>query len=1351
MRRISGLYCLLFVTKLMFSHQGLGSSPSEKQSMVRFTENKSQWEKQVLYRAQLDGGSIWLEKNKLIYSFYDKDTYRNIHGNPKNKVPSAIKAAGFHVELINANPAVKVSAKNPYPDYANYFIGKDPSKWASNTRIFHELNYEEVWNGVRMQIIGKENSVKYNFYVTPNASTEQIKLFYYGLENIRIKNGELILETGLGEIKEGKPYAYQIINGKEVVVPCNYLLNKKTIGFDFPKGYDKNYELIIDPVLVFACSSGSTADNFGMTATYDDEGHLYSGGICFDQGFPVVNPYDGTYNSLVQYGQMDIVITKYDSTGAFLRYSTYIGGAMDAEVVNSLITDAQGNLYFYGVTASADFPTTGGAYDQTFNGGKRVRFYYNGAFFEHGTDIVIGKLSAGGNVLMGATYLGGSRNDGLNYSRDSTFVGNVLPYGAVYQPSYDTLMYNYGDNNRGEIMLDAANNIYIAASTHSSDFPIINGFDNTLGGFQDAIVAKLDNSLSTLIWSTYLGGNKNDAGYGIAVDAANNVFVTGGTSSSGLGTTNAYQATYIGGKADAYIAKINPNGNVLTHFTYFGTTLYDQSYFVQLDNNSNVYIFGQNQGPLTVINATYSSPNGRQFIAKFDSTLSTLAYRTVFGNGTSNINLSPSAFLVDCTENIYLSGWGGNILSGVPMNNMPLTTNAYQPTTDGFNFYLMVIQKNAQSLLYATYFGGAQSHEHVDGGTSRFDKKGIVYQSVCAGCGGFDDFPVTPGAWPTSVYGSNINQSTNCNNGTFKFNFEYTQPVAIAATNTNSGCAPLTVQFTNSSLSYNVFLWDFGNNDTTSLIQNPTHTFTSPGTYTVTLLVESNICAVGMDTTRTIITVHPSPTAGITANLQPCSNTVNFTNTSTGNPTSYNWNFGNGQNSTSASPPPVTYTPGTYTVILNATSNPGNCSDTAALVVTTNIIPVTSDGDTAFCPGGTAQLNASGGGTYSWAPATGLSNTSAPNPTASPSSSTNYTVTVTQTDPLGNSCPTAQTVSVTVNPQVNANFTQSSNQCGNTFSFTDGSTGGANNWLWNFGDGFTSTQQNPLHSYMNPGTYTVTLIANNTFGCPDTIQGIVSIANFTPIFVTPASTICNGNSVQLTASGGISYTWTPSSGLSATNIPNPVASPTATTNYSVTILQVNSLGDTCISTLQTTVTVPAFTPTQLQAAANPTMITSGQSSQITTSYPGTGTILWTPPYMLSDSSSFNPVATPLHTTTYTGVITDPWGCQFPLAPVTIYVITDKCDESVYVPNAFTPNNDGNNDVLYVRSNHLTKIYFAVYNRWGQLVFETEDISKGWDGTYNGMKADPGVFGYYLRYSCDNSKNGFKKGNVTLIR
>ncbi|HWY33463.1 MAG TPA: hypothetical protein VNX68_02380, partial [Nitrosopumilaceae archaeon] len=260
----------------------------ESGSLIRFTENKNQWNKVILYRAQLDGGALWMQKDALTYSFYDKMAYRRNHMR-SDDVPEEIRISGFDVKFIGANPEVTIKGSDPAKDYTNYFIGNNSSHWGTNARNFNRIQYTDLWKNINLEALGDDNSLKYNFYVKPGGNPKNIKLNYGRAESVSLKNKSLVVQTKLNEIVEHPPYAYQIINGEKKDVPCEYELKKNTLSFSFPDGYNKEYELIIDPVLVFACSSGSLADNFGMTATYDEHGNLYSGGTAFANGFPVVN------------------------------------------------------------------------------------------------------------------------------------------------------------------------------------------------------------------------------------------------------------------------------------------------------------------------------------------------------------------------------------------------------------------------------------------------------------------------------------------------------------------------------------------------------------------------------------------------------------------------------------------------------------------------------------------------------------------------------------------------------------------------------------------------------------------------------------------------------------------------------------------------------------------------------------------------------------------------------------------------------------------------------------------------------------------------------------------------------
>lgn len=1358
MNRLLFIVAFAFICYNGFSQQVI--TPHDHPG-VTFTENVGQWENKIRFRAMLDGGALFLENNKLTFHFYDKNKARQFHFNKTVPIDGRVKTHAYYVlfEGCNDNSPIDKMQKGNY--YENYFIDKDQSKWKGGVSNYHQLWYRNLYNNIDYEILTSANNIKYNFHVKPSGNVNDIKLKYEGIDNIQIKKGVLIIKPDINELFEQKPYAYQLIDGVIKEVPCNFVLKNNIVSYNFPKGYNKNYELIIDPLLVFAAQSGSTADNFGMTATYDAHGNLYSGGIIFNIGYPTtIGAYSSSFFGPELYGNTDVVITKYNSTGTSLLYSTYFGGTQ-TETVNSLIIDKNDNLCFYGVTSSSDFPTTNSAYDNTYNGGSLIFFYNNGHRFNYGTDIYVAKLSSNGNSLLGCTYIGGSENDGINHTdKYIRYLWQQPPPSTnndtLPEPRYDSLQFNYGDHSRGEIQIDANNNIYVASSTRSANFPTVNSFDNTLGGKQDGVVFKFNSNLSTLLFSSFIGGSNTESGNGIIIDNTSDVYVTGGTTSPDFPfTAGGYQSTYQGGKADGYVLRISPTGNTVLNGTYFGTPSYDQSYFIQSDKQQNIYIYGQSLGNMPIISAVtsptvFNVPKTHQFISRFNKTLTTINMSTVFGHDTLYTDISPSAFSVDKCSNIYLSGWGSSLFRQATLSNMPLMLPT-QSTTDGSDFYFMGLDSNASTLKYGSYFGGNLSREHVDGGTSRFDPLGKIYQSVCAGCGGNDDFPVTPGAWPCispadCPPGPNFN--SNCNNGVIKIDFELLVAVSTINTNTLSGCAPLTVNFTNASPG-NSYLWYLQNNDTTSVIANPSVTYTNPGTYSVSLVIYTPGSCNIKDSAITFVTVFPNPVSAFTTTYSSCSNTIATTNNSIGSGT-YNWDWGDSSPTSTLTAPSHTYTAnGTYTVAHTISSIDGCTSKSTETISVFNFVSTVSSG--TICFGANTTLTATGGTDYLWSPSSLTSNSISANPVTSPTSTTIFTVQI-DNNSQGYLCSQTLTTQVVVHPKITSTYTYNIGACSNNVQFTDASFTNPINWAWSFGDGNHSTTQSPLYFYSVAGTYTTSLISTNSFGCKDTSSQVIILPFFTPISVNSTISKCELDTVQLTATGGVKYFWQPSQTLSNSTIYNPLAFPNTPTVYTLTISSLKGL-DTCVSVLTTSVGIYPFSYNTSSITVNPSTLTLGQSAQVTLNdLPINSSVTVVPDAHVSITGNNTFEVTPTKSGEYTIYAIDEGNCTHKLKTIYVYVLVDECNEGiVYLPTGFTPNNDGANDILYIRSNFITEVYLTIYDRWGEKLFETNDITKGWDGTYKGKPLDQGVYGYYMTFTCNNGEQSFKKGNITLTR
>ncbi len=432
--------------------------------------------------------------------------------------------------------------------------------------------------------------------------------------------------------------------------------------------------LIIDPQVIFCSFSGSTADNWGFTATYGPDGSMYGGGIVFNGGSFPVSP--GAFQTTFQggggsgTGPIDIGIIKLSPDGSTRMYATYIGGSGN-EQPHSLIVDNQGNLILAGRTNSPNYPlrNPNSSASQIGSGG--------------GFDIVVTKLNATGTDLIGSKKIGGSSDDGVNISPTR---------------GLQSLQRNYGDDGRSEVILDGAGNVYVASCTQSTNFPATAGaFQTTFGGgAQDGVVLKLTPDLGTLTFASYLGGNANDAAYVLSLAPNGDIYVAGGTESLNLlpgtqlgtvGPANHFTGNNnTSSPIDGFIAVISNNGNSVIRSTYIGTSNIDQIFGIQFDNKGFPYIMGQTTGAWPIQNATYSNAGGKQFIVKLQPDLSAFVYSTAFGSGAITPNISPIAFLVDRCENVYISGWGGSIGSGnifqsAGTTGLPVTPDAVKGNT----------------------------------------------------------------------------------------------------------------------------------------------------------------------------------------------------------------------------------------------------------------------------------------------------------------------------------------------------------------------------------------------------------------------------------------------------------------------------------------------------------------------------------------------------------------------------------------------------------------------------------------------------------------------------------------------
>ncbi len=1161
-----------------------------------FIENKGQWQKEILFKSQFQGGNLWIQQHKMLFHLADYSNYQKAHANFKENNENSQKYTqdAIHLNFLGSNEIKSIQKEKAIDSYYNFFLGKDKSKWQGNVKAYYEATLKDLYSGIDLKLIEEKEQLKYEFHVQANINPALIQLEYVGQKRIQINKAEnLIIETKNGIIQENKPYSYQIINGKIVEVKCNFALKGNKISFELGK-YNPDFQLIIDPVLVFATYCGSITDNFGMTATYGHDGTAYSAGTVYGNAYPTPDnsAYDVNSNFTVPNvgGSVttDAFISKYSADGTTMIWTTFLGGGDDnqgTETAHSLICDKQNNLYIYGATSSADFPIQGG-FQGNHGGGQFLSVSFNGSNFGgQGTDIYVAKISSNGQNLLASTYVGGSENDGVNYSE----FGRSGNYGAVVY--YDSLTSNYGDQFRGEIMLDSLNNVLIGSCSRSTNFPTVNAIQNTNAGMQDGVIFKLNPDFSALLFSTYMGGTNNDAIYSIKIDSSFNMVFAGGTSSNDLPqTVGAWQNVYNGGVADGFVGKLNPAGSILQRISYVGEADYDQALFVEIDRNDNVFLLGQSRGgTFEVLNATFVNPNSGQFICKLSPDLATLQNSTVFGNGNTAVNISPSAFLVDICGNMYVSGWGANILQGVQLSGMPVSPDAFLSNSpNGFDFYLMVVERDFTGLKYGSYLGGNQAQEHVDGGTSRFDKNGVVYQSVCGGCGGNSDFPTSTNAW------SNQNLSPNCNNLIFKFDFQLVLDAEFTAS-TEIGCAPLSVTFQNNTIASDEYFWVFGNGDTSSVIFSPTIIFDSAGIYNVFLVSKDSVCLL-VDTAKTTIVVG-SPFNHIVSN------------------------------------------------------------------------------DTLMCESNFIELLAMTGG-------------------------------------------------------IADNFIWSSNR--------------------NFTDTLNTNIADSIFSVFPVNQVQTFYVRMSNFGCSKIDSVVVSLTS-AGLVLNGSGYVCQDEDFIANAvnNSGFTYTysWYPSS-LIETQISQTSVSAITTQAAYLFVDVISSNG--CNFTDSILINVSPVNSALINASASDTLILEGTQTTLFASPSGNYTYSWSPTTGLTSPNSQSTLATVSDKTTFEVIITD--GNCSASDTISIYCFNNECKPpNIFIPNAFSPNQKGKNEIFYVRGPQITKMLLRVFDRWGEMVFESTDPLVGWDGTFKGRKLDPDVFDYYVEVTCVEGNTEIFKGNVTILK
>lgn len=596
----------------------------------------------------------------------------------------------IRIDFENCNPHPTFQEREHLASRSNYFSGNDPSQWKSNLPLFGTLVYNNLYDKIDLVYYNSTQSKKSDFVVHAGGNYKDISLKYSGVTGMTVNDqGILQISSDAGEITEQIPEAYQIINGKKIPVKANFVVAENfRVKFEV-QDYNHAYNLIIDPQLIYSSYFGGTNDEFWSTnVVRDSHQNIYFGGRTTSSNFPTTpGAYSRTFS-----GDFDAFILKLDPTGKKLIFSTFFGGTgQDLCSTIQLVGPAE-DIMIVGLASGGGFPTTAGAFQTVYGG--------------YADDMFVLKFNNNGNNLIFSTLVGGPYDEqGGDFCLDKNgdiYVSGYASYGfpvttGAYQQTltgdYDMVVFKLSGDGRkllystflggserdryAGIALDEFSNVYITGTT-LGDFPTTPGaFQRTFSGDNDIVAFKFDPTLTTLIFSTLIGGPGLDITTShLELDKDNNLIFTGEAGSNFPTTSGAYDQTFNGGNTDCIIIKLKNDGSKLLYSSYLGGPGKDFARDFTIDNSGNLMLTGSCGDGFPISECTFdNSFNGGNtdcFLSIVNMNTSSLLYSTYLGgsNDEEGINITAS-------DDTLL------IVGNTNSPNLPMTSTAYDPTYNG--------------------------------------------------------------------------------------------------------------------------------------------------------------------------------------------------------------------------------------------------------------------------------------------------------------------------------------------------------------------------------------------------------------------------------------------------------------------------------------------------------------------------------------------------------------------------------------------------------------------------------------------------------------------------------------------
>jgi uncharacterized protein (TIGR03437 family) len=599
------------------------------------------------------------------------------------------------MQLVGAEPVPNVQGLDELPGKTHYLMGNDPEKWRTNVPHYAKVKYESVYPGVDLVYYGNQRQLEYDFIVAPRARPNQIRLAFGGVERLEVdQQGDLTLHHASGDLRLKRPVAYQEVDGVRRKVAAKFVLDEGDEVRFAIGAYDRGSPLVIDPVLSYSSYLGGSGNDTSTALAIDSGGNVYVTGATTSPDLPV----QGSMGFGFAGGRVimsDAFVTKLDATGTAVLYSTYFGGTGD-ESAMGVAVDSTGNVYVTGATTSDDFPTVRSFQPESGGGTEVLRM-----------DAFLVKLDATGSQFLYSTYLGGSGDDsgravsvgagGNPYVAGSTdsadfplmnalqpalrggrdaFVAKLSATGALVHSTY---LGGSADDDANNLVVGPSGSAYVTGASWSADYPILNGAQQEHGGSADAFVTKLNPAGTTLVYSTYLGGESDDVGTDIHLDTEGNAHVTGITGSPDFPLVNAVQPEFGSEDLlgfDAFAAKVNAEGSALVYSTFLGGSGIDFGFCIAVDVAGNAYVTGETESSdFPTVDAIQAAPGGLNdgFLAKLDPTGTTLEFSTYLG-GSGNDSMG--AVAVDPSGSVYITG------PSLSMDS-PVTFGAFQTDSAG--------------------------------------------------------------------------------------------------------------------------------------------------------------------------------------------------------------------------------------------------------------------------------------------------------------------------------------------------------------------------------------------------------------------------------------------------------------------------------------------------------------------------------------------------------------------------------------------------------------------------------------------------------------------------------------------